>query len=100
MTLEALKYLNLLLWRLVQDKISAEYGVFQHSATSLLWSFTASMIVLAGAEWSARKSTRGGDAGSEDSGFSSGPITAEQAREVHAEKSQGAPATSTWDSLS
>jgi membrane protein len=53
--LEALKYLNLLVWRLMQNKISAEYGVFQHSATILLWSFTASMIVLAGAEWSARR---------------------------------------------
>jgi uncharacterized BrkB/YihY/UPF0761 family membrane protein len=53
--LEALKYLNLLVWRLMQAKISAEYGVFQHSATILLWSFTASMIVLAGAEWSARR---------------------------------------------
>jgi membrane protein len=53
--LEALKYLNLLLWRFMQNKISAEYGVFQHSATILLWSFAASMIVLAGAEWSARR---------------------------------------------
>jgi membrane protein len=53
--LEALKYLNLQVWRLMQNKISAEYGVFQHSATILLWSFTASMIVLAGAEWSARR---------------------------------------------
>jgi uncharacterized BrkB/YihY/UPF0761 family membrane protein len=52
--LEALKYLNLLVWRLMQNKISAEYGVFQHSATILLWSFTGAMIVLAGAEWSAR----------------------------------------------
>jgi uncharacterized BrkB/YihY/UPF0761 family membrane protein len=55
MILEALKYLNLLVGRLMQNKISAEYGVFQHSATILLWSFTASMIILAGAEWSARK---------------------------------------------
>jgi uncharacterized BrkB/YihY/UPF0761 family membrane protein len=39
----------------MQNKISAEYGVFQHSATILLWSFTAAMIVLAGAEWSARR---------------------------------------------
>jgi len=53
--LEALKYLNLLVWHLMQNKISAEYGVFQHSATLLLWSFTASMIVLSGAEWSARR---------------------------------------------
>jgi uncharacterized BrkB/YihY/UPF0761 family membrane protein len=56
--LEALKYLNLLVWRLMQNKISAEYGVFQHSATILLWSFAASMIVLAGAEWSARRELR------------------------------------------
>ena len=40
----------------MQAKISAEYGVFQHSATILLWSFVAAMIVLAGAEWSARRS--------------------------------------------
>ena len=57
--LEALKYLNLLVWRLMQAKISAEYGVFQHSATILLWSFMASMIVLAGADWSARRSAEG-----------------------------------------
>jgi membrane protein len=54
--LEALKYLNLLAWRFMQAKISAEYGVFQHSATILLWSFIAALIVLAGAEWSARRS--------------------------------------------
>jgi uncharacterized BrkB/YihY/UPF0761 family membrane protein len=53
--LEALKYLNLLLWRFMQAKLSAEYGVFQHSAAILLWSFVGSMIVLAGAEWSARR---------------------------------------------
>jgi YihY family inner membrane protein len=54
--LEALKYLNLLVWKMMQAKIAAEYGVFQHSATILLWSFVASMVVLAGAEWSARRS--------------------------------------------
>lgn len=53
--LEAMKYLNLLLWRFLQTKIRAEYGVFQHSATILLWSFMAAMVVLAGAEWSARR---------------------------------------------
>ncbi len=55
--LEALKYLNLLVWGFMQAKIRGEYGVFQHSATILLWSFTAAMIVLAGADWSARRST-------------------------------------------
>ena len=59
--LEALKYLNLVLWQFMQTKISAEYGVFQHSATILLWSFIASMIVLAGAEWSARRSRDGAE---------------------------------------
>lgn len=54
--LEALKYLNLLVWRLMEAKINKEYGVFQHSATILLWSFVASLVVLAGAEWSARRS--------------------------------------------
>lgn len=53
--LEAMKYLNLLLWRFLQSKIRAEYGVFQHSATILMWSFMAAMVVLAGAEWSARR---------------------------------------------
>jgi len=73
--LEALKYLNLLVWRLMQNKISAEYGVFQHSATILLWSFTGAMIVLAGAEWSARRA------------LASQNLDAEtQGREVTAEK--------------
>jgi len=57
--LEALKYLNLLAWRFMQAKIAAEYGVFQHSATIVLWSFVAALIVLAGAEWSARRSREG-----------------------------------------
>ncbi len=54
--LEALKYLNLLFWRLMEAKIAAEYGVFKHSAMILLWSFVGAMIVLAGAEWSVRRS--------------------------------------------
>ncbi len=56
--LEALKYLNLVAWRFMQAKISSEYGVFEHSATILLWSFVAALIVLAGAEWSARRSRK------------------------------------------
>ncbi len=56
--LEALKYLSLLAWGFMQAKIRAEYGVFQHSATILLWSFMSAMIVLAGADWSARRSQR------------------------------------------
>ena len=52
--LEALKYLNVLVWPYVDAKIQREYGVFRYSATILFLSFLATMLVLAGAEWSAR----------------------------------------------
>jgi YihY family inner membrane protein len=52
--LEALKYINLLLFPLLREKLQREYGVFRNSITILLWSFVASLVVLAGAEWSAR----------------------------------------------
>lgn len=54
LALEVLKYVNLLLWPLVREKLRREYGVFHNSVTILLWSFIAALIVLAGAEWSAR----------------------------------------------
>jgi membrane protein len=56
--LEALKYLMLLAWPLVRDKLAREYGVFHNSVTILLWSFMAAMIVLAGGEWAARREAR------------------------------------------
>ena len=52
--LEALKYLNVLIWPWVDARIQREYGVFRYSATILFLSFLASMLVLAGAEWAAR----------------------------------------------
>jgi uncharacterized BrkB/YihY/UPF0761 family membrane protein len=52
--LEGLKYINLLLFPLLREKLQREYGVFRNSVTILLWSFVASLVVLAGAEWSAR----------------------------------------------
>lgn len=55
LALEGLKYFNLLTWPLLASKLEAEYGPFFRSATILLWSFLAAMIVLAGAEWSARE---------------------------------------------
>jgi uncharacterized BrkB/YihY/UPF0761 family membrane protein len=55
LALEAMKYVNLLLFPLLRDKIDREFGVFRHSALILLWSFAASLVVLAGAEWSARR---------------------------------------------
>ena len=54
LALEALKYVNLLVWPLLKNKLQHEYNIFKYSITILLWSFVASMIVLAGAEFAAR----------------------------------------------
>jgi membrane protein/epoxyqueuosine reductase len=40
---------------MLQAKLHREYLIFEHSVTILLWSFAASMIVLAGAHWTARQ---------------------------------------------
>jgi uncharacterized BrkB/YihY/UPF0761 family membrane protein len=53
--LEALKYVNLLLWQYLQAKLHREYSVFEHSVTILLWAFVVAMIVLGGAHWTARQ---------------------------------------------
>ncbi len=53
--LEVLKNINLLTWGLWQWKLEPEYGPFYRSATIVLWSFFGAMIILAGAEWSARR---------------------------------------------
>lgn len=52
--LELLKYVNILLWPFLKDKLQAEYGPFHISVSIVLLSFVLAMIVLAGAEWSAR----------------------------------------------
>jgi membrane protein len=52
--LEALKYVNLAITPYLQAKLEHEYFIFRHSVAILLWSFIASMVVLAGAEWTAR----------------------------------------------
>lgn len=52
--LEVLKYVNLLTLPLLLHKFTLEYGPFVNSVTIILWSFIASLLVLAGAEWSAR----------------------------------------------
>ncbi len=54
LALEVLKYINLFTWPLWREKLHAEYGPFYYSVTILLWSFLASMVILAGAEWAAR----------------------------------------------
>jgi membrane protein len=60
--LEGLKYLNLLLWPLLGAKLKREYEPFRYSATIVLWSFVASLIVLGGAEWTARRAGAGSTA--------------------------------------
>lgn len=54
LALELLKYINLLTLPWLWTKLQHEYGPFKNSVAIILWSFLASMIVLAGAEWSAR----------------------------------------------
>jgi uncharacterized BrkB/YihY/UPF0761 family membrane protein len=56
LVLEALKYVNLAIAPYLQAKLEHEYFIFRHSVAILLWSFIAAMIVLAGAEWTARQS--------------------------------------------
>jgi len=52
--MEALKYINTLVWAGFQQKLAREYGVFQYSVTLIFLGFLASMLILAGAEWAAR----------------------------------------------
>jgi len=52
--LEALKYIDLMVWPLLRDKLLREYGVFHYAVTILLWSFIGALGVLAAAEWTAR----------------------------------------------
>jgi len=53
--IEVMMWINLLTWQWTQQKTKAEYGPFQYSVTLIVWSFMGSMLVLAGAEWSARR---------------------------------------------
>lgn len=52
--MEALKYVNRLVWPWFFRKMTREYGVFKYSVTLIFLGFLASMLVLAGAEWAAR----------------------------------------------
>ncbi|MFY9724586.1 MAG: YihY/virulence factor BrkB family protein [Bryobacteraceae bacterium] len=55
LALEALKYLNILIRPWLMEKLDREYHMFQYSVTIVLGSFVASLIVLAGAEFAARR---------------------------------------------
>jgi membrane protein len=61
LVLEVLKYVNVLTWPWLRVKLSREYGPFVYSVSIVLWSFLAAMVVLAGAEWSARSARRDPD---------------------------------------
>ncbi|HTR38006.1 MAG TPA: YihY/virulence factor BrkB family protein [Bryobacteraceae bacterium] len=56
--LEILKYINLWTWPYLRAKLQSEYGPFYYTVTIILWGFLASMVVLGGAEWAARRSLR------------------------------------------
>lgn len=53
--LEMMKWLNVAICSWVRMKFWREYGGFYDSITILTWSFFAGLIVLAGADWSARR---------------------------------------------
>jgi membrane protein len=55
--LEGLKYVNLLTWPYLRAKLAPEYGPFFYSVAIVLWGFVAAMVILAGAEWTARRSS-------------------------------------------
>jgi uncharacterized BrkB/YihY/UPF0761 family membrane protein len=52
--LEVLKQINKWVWPGFYKKLDREYSVFKNSVTLILIGFLVSMLVLAGAEWSAR----------------------------------------------
>jgi uncharacterized BrkB/YihY/UPF0761 family membrane protein len=52
--LEILKWVNIVTWPYLRAKLRSEVPPFVQSISIILWSFIGTMIVLAGAEWSAR----------------------------------------------
>jgi uncharacterized BrkB/YihY/UPF0761 family membrane protein len=59
LALEGFKYVNLLTFPLWLSKLSREYGPFKYSVLIVLWSFLSSLLILAGAEWAARRAAQG-----------------------------------------
>lgn len=55
LVLEGMKYVNLALTPWLEAKFESEYFIFRHSVMILIWSFLGALIVLAGAEWTARE---------------------------------------------
>jgi membrane protein len=52
--LEISKYINILTWPWLRAKLRNEVPPFVQSISIILWSFVATLIILGGAEWSAR----------------------------------------------
>ena len=52
---EVLHFLTLLFWKQVDEKFYLEYGPFEYAAIIVFWSFLASMLLLGGGEWAARR---------------------------------------------
>jgi len=55
LSIELLKYLTVFFWADIDHKFYLEYGPFEYAAIMIFWSFLASMLVLGGAEWAARR---------------------------------------------
>jgi membrane protein len=55
LALTGLQYIALFFWKWIISKLTADYGPFGHSSSVLLFTFVAALIVLAGAEWTARR---------------------------------------------
>ena len=53
--LELWKYVFLFAWPWLERKFHNEYGPFDRSASIVIFSLLTALLVLAGAEWSARK---------------------------------------------
>ena len=51
--IEALKYLFLFAWPWLNRKFQNEYGPFSNSVSIMVFAMATSMVVLAGADWSA-----------------------------------------------
>ncbi|MGC2660658.1 MAG: YihY/virulence factor BrkB family protein, partial [Bryobacteraceae bacterium] len=62
--LEILKYVDILTWPWLESKLKSEVPPFVESISIVLWSFIAAMILLMGAEWSARVTVEGPERGS------------------------------------
>ena len=73
--LEIAKYVNIFTWPWLRGKLSKDVPPFVQSISIILWAFAATMIVLAGAEWSARVEVKQSDMESDASTTHAEPPT-------------------------